>query len=1178
MKMKTHKLLVIVAVVGGIPASMRAYGSETPGAAEVTCELVVDFSKSVGSIRPYNGVNNGPFAAGQHTADMNARHREAAFPSVRLHDCHWPHPDVVDIPAIFPLFHADADDPNNYVFGPTDRYIGQIAERGAEIVYRLGVSIEHKPAFNTQPPADFEKWAKICVNVIRHYNDGWAGGKQYGIRYFEIWNEPDIGPRMWTGTPQQYFDLYRVAVTTIKAYNPTLRIGGQVSFVKGKYTRPFLAYCRDQKLPLDFFSWHRYSDSPTDLIQDARLMRSLLDEYDFKAAESLCTEWRPMLDGFNKVSWRPDRQAGSVRAAFARNRNHESAAFAASALMQMQDVPLDRAHYYTADDSPWSMFDEFGEPGKVFFAFKAFSLLLQTSNRVAVTGAPGGDEVTACCGMANDGKSAGLLLSNYRGKPADLRIELKGGGLDGDIQLERFMVDQAHDCAPLAPLVISATNRMLRLSLPPATVIFVRLSQVCSGLPATGPGEKDTCGNPGGPAIAIRNGELAVVLGASPSLAEKRAVELLAERIKDRSGVMLAESSDKAKFRLVIGGKESSSLGDDAYSIVVDVGKRELGVAGQTDSGVVAGVGRLMREMRYRQGSIEVPALQVTEVPQMPNRGMYLWARKHFFGQPDRVDNYIEEFALWGGNALTFWFEMGLFESFDDPEAQRWLAMYRRFYETARGVGMKTGLLMVINDAYKSSSQALRITPIIGCPKHYLCPSKPGSVKQMMAWQEEVFKALGPINIFNLFPADPGGCSCADCTPWPTRGFWRMAEPLADRIHEISPRTEIWVDTWHLNHPTFGGKDWMSLVSHLDRAGERPAWFAGFEVGLAPKHPFAAMTSEDRKCYNEARQPLMVFPDVSMWRNHQGMLVKKAYWASLQAELNEYAPGLMKGGWPYSERWNTDIANVAFLSWFWNSKKTVDEVLDEYASFYFGPEAETGRKLLELLDDDCRDPDRNRKIHQTLAKVEESAPDWVKRDWRWQEVSTSCRRFELPGAGGVEPPRNRLGTAASSEFGPGYHAGKASDGILSSRDEENFWASANRQDVGAWWQKNLGKKTAIEKIQIQFRGFGGHYHFVPKTITFQVSDDGKKWTTVVSKSADVPANERAYSEAMYTYGIHAEGRHVRLLFEDGTDEVKDDIKVVELVEVVVIEAGPADGPATASAAPNRGDTERTAAP
>ena len=154
------------------------------------------------------------------------------------------------------------------------------------------------------------------------------------------------------------------------------------------------------------------------------------------------------------------------------------------------------------------------------------------------------------------------------------------------------------------------------------------------------------------------------------------------------------------------------------------------------------------------------------------------------------------------------------------------------------------------------------------------------------------------------------------------------------------------------------------------------------------------------------------------------------------------------------------------------------------------------------------------------------------------------------------PPRDPT-TVASSEFSADCHAGKACDGVRASQDENNFWASANRQDVGAWWRKDLGNKLSIEKIRIQFRGFDGRYHFVPKTITFQVSDDGKTWTTAVSKSADVPANNSPYAATMHTYDINAKGRYVRVLFEDGTDDEVNNNKVVELVEVEVVRAGSA---------------------
>ncbi len=525
-------------------------------------------------------------------------------------------------------------------------------------------------------------------------------------------------------------------------------------------------------------------------------------------------------------------------------------------------------------------------------------------------------------------------------------------------------------------------------------------------------------------AIAIGNEEIAVVLGDTPSPAEKRVAELFAERIKDRSGVSLAKSGDQSKLRLVIGTvasndkikafaakrKDIASLGADGYCIVVDTHKPDLYVIGQSNSGVVAGVGRLMREIRYEKNQLQVPSLEICESPQMPNRGMYLWARKHYFNSPDQVDRYIEEFALWGGNGICFWFEMGMFNSFESTKkvdknaghgnhkntlpAYKYLDMYRRFYKTARRMGMKTGLLMVANDAYRTSPKEMRIKPIIGSPNCYLCPSKPGAVEQMLAWQEEVFKALAPIDIFNIFPADPGGCSCKDCAPWPTGGFWKVAKPLGDRIHAISPKTEIWVDTWHLNHPTFGGKDWKNLVDSLDSSKERPEWFAGFEVAVAPHHGYARMGSEEREYYNKAKQPLTVFPDISMWGNHRGMLVNKNYWKSLQSELNSYDPELMKGGWPYAERWNTDIACVVFLSWFSDSKKSVDTVLDEYASFYFGSEAKTARELLELLDDSNKDPQRKQKIRATLAKLDASVPEWVKRDWRWGELVQSCNRFK----------------------------------------------------------------------------------------------------------------------------------------------------------------------------------------
>ena len=469
-------IMVLLSATGGCGSveTRKVLSSET-SPADLTVQ--VDFSQAAGTLKALHGVNGGPRAVGRHTGDMVTLHKEAGFPSVRLHDCNWPHPDVVDVPTIFPLFHLDPDDPKNFQFAKTDAYIKPIIANGASILYRMGVSIEHKaPRFHVAPPEDFKKWAKICVNILRHYNDGWANGYHYNIRHVEIWNEP-ASSLMWTGSDKQYFELYRTAVTAIKKYNAGIMVGGPVtSTPDGPMVRPFLAYCRDNKVPIDFFSWHSYSNvTLAPLFKRIKTARSLLDEYGFKDTQSWCTEWKPIISGWKRIRWRPNTPRHTVRDAFAEMRNHEAAAFTASALLQMQDAPVDMAYFYTADDSPWSMFDVFGEPGRIYFAMKAFNQFLQAPNRVAVTGAPGKDEISVGAGLSKDGKLAMLMASNFRSKKQRLRIDLKNLPWKGKVKVTSWRIDEKHEFAPEQAKQIDPENPVLFLDLPSGTVLLVQL-------------------------------------------------------------------------------------------------------------------------------------------------------------------------------------------------------------------------------------------------------------------------------------------------------------------------------------------------------------------------------------------------------------------------------------------------------------------------------------------------------------------------------------------------------------------------------------------------------------------------------------------------------------------------------------------------------------------------------
>ena len=187
-------------------------------------ELHLESTRRTGVIRRLNGVNLSP-AAGVSYVDAYAALDAAC---ARMHDAplNCAGRELIDISRIFPLFHLDHHDPKNYWFQETDGYLKQCADTGTPIYYRLGESIEQHPVkYRVNPPPDFRKWAEICEHIIAHYNEGWADGFHFGIEYWEIWNEPET-TSMWTGTEEQFFELYITAAKYLKKRFPDIKIGG----------------------------------------------------------------------------------------------------------------------------------------------------------------------------------------------------------------------------------------------------------------------------------------------------------------------------------------------------------------------------------------------------------------------------------------------------------------------------------------------------------------------------------------------------------------------------------------------------------------------------------------------------------------------------------------------------------------------------------------------------------------------------------------------------------------------------------------------------------------------------------------------------------------------------------------------------------------------------------------
>lgn len=381
--------------------------------------IKTDFSKTLGPVKPLHGVGQPPFSG----VDFSKFHflSEAGIPFSRLHDVqgYYGNNRFVDIPNLFRDFDADPEDPESYDFTFTDLLITALMEHGVEPFFRLGVTIENQArikAYRIFPPKDSKKWAVICEHVIRHYTEGWANGFHYNIRYWEIWNEPE-NPEMWQGTMEQYFELYRVASKHLKSCFPHLKIGGYASC--GFYTilhtewpewhksfivwfDKFLEMCKEESLPLDFFSWHSY-DPIEETIQYARYAREKLDAFGFQNTETSCNEWNPHCN-----------TRGTL----------EHAAEITGMMLAFQDAPVDTAMFYDARFGTsiyGGMFNPLtGEPFPAYYGFRAFHELYKCGTQVALENDTAGIYAVAATGTDH----GCIVIANPTQNATELHLDI----------------------------------------------------------------------------------------------------------------------------------------------------------------------------------------------------------------------------------------------------------------------------------------------------------------------------------------------------------------------------------------------------------------------------------------------------------------------------------------------------------------------------------------------------------------------------------------------------------------------------------------------------------------------------------------------------------------------------------------------------------------------------------
>ncbi len=412
--------------------------ADTANTVRPVLNITLNAANADGKIRNILGINNPCKLVSKWGVDGERKLLKKLNPAtVRWHDAAGNNSGhaLIDVSRIFPLFHADENDPRNYNFHATDYYMSLVMDMGAVVEFRFGEQIDHSAVRDRiQCPTDMEKWARICVNIIRHYNEGWANGKHWNITDWSVWEEPNnlslfrgSGKNYWESYPE-YFKLYATVAKMIRKEFPNLKIGGPNAIPavaltddffpqdnpQTSFCEKFLKYCKENDLPLDFFQVTHYCREPQSICTLVQKMRELTDKYGYTKTTLRIAEWNM----YPQAQYFPHEDA--MNSTF-------NAAFATASLIRLLDTPIEYASFYAwALGSKYTLFDRNYDPSPVYYGLCFFTEMSRCAKQIKpeLAGSrPDGLELLS--GVTADGKVK-LLVSSYQSQPVELKIAVPG--------------------------------------------------------------------------------------------------------------------------------------------------------------------------------------------------------------------------------------------------------------------------------------------------------------------------------------------------------------------------------------------------------------------------------------------------------------------------------------------------------------------------------------------------------------------------------------------------------------------------------------------------------------------------------------------------------------------------------------------------------------------------------
>jgi xylan 1,4-beta-xylosidase len=335
-----------------------------------------------------------------------------------------------------------------YHFETLDPSVDEIVEAGATPL--MLIAIKPKVLFpkidqDIVDPTSYAEWEALIFHLVDHYKQR----GQTGL-YWEIGNEGDIGES--GGSPyrftfENYVRYYRHTVAAILKADPTARVGGPaVANWKSPILPALVDYCDKEKVPLNFISWHTYTNHPKAIQETIESMNALLAKYPALHVETILDEWNMALTVppqnlsiqpafVVETAWRM-KQSNLTYSCFYHIRDYHVDRYRFASFFSPGGASF-MANWWNRMPQYSGLFDYQNVMRPAYFAFELLSRV--TGTRLAADSSD--DDVHAFLSFDKEYEIYNLLFWNFSEKPVS--VTLNAQGLPEPLKAKRRLLDAA---------------------------------------------------------------------------------------------------------------------------------------------------------------------------------------------------------------------------------------------------------------------------------------------------------------------------------------------------------------------------------------------------------------------------------------------------------------------------------------------------------------------------------------------------------------------------------------------------------------------------------------------------------------------------------------------------------------------------------------------------------------